>query len=79
MGNNRPVKVKDWIKFLKAHGCVELRKSKGSHVLWKCKNSYRTIVFRKSYKEIPPLHLKTNLQSMGYDLNYLYEWLSKNK
>lgn len=28
-------------------------------------------------KEIPAMHLKTNLETMGYDLEYLYNWIDK--
>lgn len=76
MGNNRPVKKKYWIRFLIAHGCEEQKRKTGtSHVFWKCPNCIRTIVFRNQNKEIPFIHLKTNLDTMGYDLNYLYDWL----
>lgn len=75
MGNNRPVKVKDWIKFLKAHGCRYDRTT--NHEVWKCPNCRRSIIFRGHHKSIPPMHLKTNLDTMGYDLQYLYNWLEK--
>lgn len=29
-------------------------------------------------KEIPFMHLKTNLASMGKTLEYLYDWIEKN-
>ncbi len=76
MGNNRPIKLKDWIRFLEAHDCKYARTTK--HENWKCKGCRRTITFRGQYKEIPALHLKTNLDSMGFDLNYLYNWIDKN-
>lgn len=78
MGNNRPVKKKDWIKFLKAHGFEKKRHKGTSHEHWKKKGVIRTIVFRSKPKEIPAMHLKTNLDSMGHDLKYLYNWLLNN-
>ncbi|HET7360993.1 MAG TPA: hypothetical protein VFI78_03585, partial [Salinimicrobium sp.] len=65
MGNNRPIKKKFWIQFLKAHGCKKKRHKSTSHEHWKCPNCYRTIVFRGQNKEIPALHLKSNLETMG--------------
>ncbi|MDR7215134.1 MULTISPECIES: type II toxin-antitoxin system HicA family toxin [Dyadobacter] len=78
MGNNRPVKLKDWIRFLEAHGCKHERHSSGSHDHWKCPGCWRTITHRIHLKEIPPMHLKTNLVSMGKTLEYLYDWIEKN-
>jgi len=77
LGNNRPVKKKDWVKFLLAHGFEKKRHNGTSHEHWK-KSNCRTITFRNQHKEIPALHLKTNLTSMGYDLNYLYTWIENN-
>jgi predicted RNA binding protein YcfA (HicA-like mRNA interferase family) len=81
VGNNRPVKKKDWIRFLRSRGCVERAKkgNSGSHTHWKCPNCYRTITFRINEKEIPPVHLQTNLSVMGLKLADLYDWLDKNK
>lgn len=78
MGNKRPVKVSDWEKFLLAHDCVQKRHKGTSHEHWKCPNCFRTITFRSQYKEIPAMHLKTNLITMGYTLEYLYKWIEEN-
>ena len=78
MGNNRPVKTKCWVKFLEAHKCKYLR-TKASHDLYKCPNCFRTITHREKDKEIPALHLQSNLKTMGYDLQYLYNWIKENK
>lgn len=77
MGNNRPVKTKFWVMFLKAHGCKYLR-TKASHDHYKCPNCWRTITHREKNKEIPALHLRTNLKTMGKTLEYLYNWIEKN-
>ena len=78
MGNNRPVKVKDWERFLTAHECKFVRHASGSHEHWKCPNCLRTITHRSQEKDVPALHLKTNLTTMKLTLEYLYDWLEKN-
>lgn len=77
MGNNRPVKTKNWIKFLLAHNCI-YKRTTASHVHYKCPNCFRTITFRELDKEIPSLHLRINLQTMGKTLEYLYSWIEEN-
>lgn len=77
MGNNRPVKTKDWIAFLEGHNCKYIR-TRASHDHYKCPNCIRTITHREKDKEIPALHAKTNLQTMGKTLQDLYEWIDKN-
>lgn len=77
MGNNRPVKTIDWVAFLKAHNCRYLR-TEASHDHYKCPNCLRTITHREKDKDIPALHCKTNLKTMGKTLKDLYEWIEKN-
>jgi predicted RNA binding protein YcfA (HicA-like mRNA interferase family) len=77
MGNNRPVKTKDWVAFLKAHDCKYLR-TKASHDHYKCPGCIRTITHREKDKDIPSLHLRTNLFSMGLTIDYLYKWIDEN-
>lgn len=77
MGNNRPVKTKDWIAFLESKNCYKAR-TKASHDHYKCPGCFRTITHREKDKEIPALHLKTNLFSMGLTLKDLYDWIDKN-
>ena len=77
MGNNRPVKVTDWEKFLLSHGCEKKRHNKTSHEHWKCPGCTRTIVHRSQYKEVPALYLQTNLKTMGLTLKDLYDWIDK--
>ena len=78
MGKNRPVNINDWIDFLKYNDCEYLRK-KGSHVHYKCPGCFRTITFRGNSKDIPALHLQTNLRSMGKSLSDLYTWIENKK
>ena len=77
MGNNRPVKTKYWLKFLKFKNCHHVR-TKASHHQYKCPKCKRPIVHRESYKEIPAMHLRTNLKTMGLTLEYLYKWIEEN-
>jgi len=78
LGNNRPIKTSDWERFLTEHDCEKKRHKGTSHVHYKCPNCIRTITFRGQEKEIPAMHLSTNLRTMGFTLSYLYEWLDKN-
>ncbi|MDQ1164618.1 putative RNA binding protein YcfA (HicA-like mRNA interferase family) [Flavobacterium sp. SORGH_AS 622] len=77
MGNNRPVKTKHWVAFLKAHGCNYIR-TKASHDQYRCPNCIRTITHREKDKEIPALHLHTNLFTMGLSMDYMYNWIEEN-
>lgn len=77
MGNNRPVKTKDWVSFLKAHGC-NYQRTTASHDHYKCPKCIRTITHREKDKDIPALHCKTNLMTMGLTLEYLYKWIDEN-
>ncbi len=77
MGNNRPIKTKCWVAFLLAHGCEYLR-TQSSHDHYKCPCCIRTITHREKDKDIPALHLKTNLTTMGKTLKELYEWVEAN-
>lgn len=76
MGNNRPVKTKDWIAYLKEQNCVYIR-THASHYIYECPNCLRPITFRESKKDIPAMHLKTNLFTLGKTLKELYEWIDK--
>jgi predicted RNA binding protein YcfA (HicA-like mRNA interferase family) len=77
MGNNRPIKIKDWVAFLKAHGC-KYQRTEASHDLYKCPNCIRPITHREKDKEIPAMHLRYNLKTMGMNIQYLYEWIEIN-
>ena len=78
MGNNRPIKTKDWVAFLLAHDCKYLR-ARASHDHYKCKGCFRTITHREKDDEIPLLHLKTNLKSMGLTIQDLHDWIKNNR
>jgi predicted RNA binding protein YcfA (HicA-like mRNA interferase family) len=73
----RPIRTKDWIAFLKAHGCTFIRIN-ASHHIYKCPGSIRTIVFRGNEKDIEPYHIKTNLRTLNLSLQELYKWIDEN-
>lgn len=73
----RPIKTKDWIRFIVAHGC-KYKRTKASHVYYQCPNCFRPITHREKGKDIPPMHLASNLKTMGKTLDYLYQWLKDN-
>ena len=77
MGNNRPVDTKIWIAFLLAHGC-KYDRTRSSHDHYKCPGCFRTITHREKDKQIPPMHLYTNLKTMGKTLKDLYTWIEAN-
>lgn len=67
----KPIPLKVWIKFLKYLGLVELPESSGtSHCQWNYppgdpRRLNRPITFRKSSKDIPGFHIKTNLTTLS--------------
>lgn len=77
MGDYRPIKTKLFIKFLKSHNCYRLKKSTGSHSYWKRPGLTRRITIREADKEIPPLHIKTNLETLGLNFKDLEEFIQK--
>jgi predicted RNA binding protein YcfA (HicA-like mRNA interferase family) len=64
--SHKPVPTKKFIKFLKKMG-LEYKRTKGSHDIWDKKDGslLRPVVFRPQYKDIPPLHIETNLETLG--------------
>ena len=64
-----PVPTKKWIRFLKINGVVFKRMGKGDHEIWdKIDGSLsRPITFISAEKEIPPMHIRTNLKTLGID------------
>jgi len=80
MGGFRPVKTKDFIKFLKANNCYRLKNtSGGSHNYWKRPGLTRRITIREVDKEIPPFHIKTNLETLGLNFEDLVSFINKKK
>lgn len=82
MGDYRPIKTKLFIKFLEHHNCYRHGEARGSHFYWKRPGLTRRIVIRESDKDIPPFHIKTNLDTLGLSIQDLLDFLdkkSKNK
>lgn len=80
MGGFRPVKTKHFIKFLKVNGCYRLKAtSGGSHSYWKRPGLTRRITIREADKEIPPFHIKTNLETLNLKFEDLEAFLDKKK
>lgn len=78
MGNDRPIKVKCWEKFLKSKNCYFDRKKGTSHDKWRCQNCIMSITFRGSEKEIPYSHIKSNLETMKVKHADFISWVKEN-
>ena len=60
----KAIPTKFFRKFLKSAGCHKDR-NEGGHEIWDREGLLRPIVFRANEKEIPLLHIHTNLQDLG--------------
>ena len=61
MGSTAPIPTKCFIKFLEYRGCQPARGT--NHTKWKCKGCKRSIIFDRSTKQVPYLHVKDQLES----------------
>ena len=77
MKYNKPTKTKDFIRFLEGHDCM-YKRTRASHDHYKCPKCFRTITFRGKAKEIPFIHLASNLKTMNMTVEYYYNWLKEN-
>jgi len=77
MGNDHPVKTRCWLRFLASKGCTYLR-TKSSHDMYKCPNCLQDIVFRGREKDVPAMHVRTNLRTMGIPYRESLEWKKEN-
>ena len=73
----KPVPTRKFIKFLKSIG-LEYKRTKGDHDIWdKIEGSLpRPVTFIGREKEIPPMHIITNLKTLNIDQK---EFLEKIK
>lgn len=64
----KPVDTRKFKKWLLSKGLKHIR-TEASHEIWDYPNDslLQPVVFRGSKKEIPPLHIKTNLRTLGID------------
>lgn len=76
-GNNGPVSTKCWESFLLANDC-QFQKNDGSHHKWKCPNCWRSIIFWGHKKEVPRMHIRSNLKTMGKTNTEFNEWAKEN-
>lgn len=74
MGKLDSVKTEVFVRFLRLLGLKEFNK-KGSHVKWKKPGQHRSCVIRPALKEISHRHIKTNLQSVGVEIDVFEKWL----
>lgn len=73
---NKPVKTSCWKNFLEYKKCDFLGINK--HEKWDCPNCDRPIVFRHQYKEIPRIHINSNLKTMQIPISEFNKWLDAN-
>lgn len=64
----KPIPTRKFIKFLKSIG-LEYKRTKGDHDIWdKTDGSLqRPVTFIGREKEIPPLHIQTNLKTLNIE------------
>jgi predicted RNA binding protein YcfA (HicA-like mRNA interferase family) len=62
----KPIPTRKWKKFLKKLG-LEYKRTKGSHEIWDYPDDslLRPVTFRSTEKDIPVIHIKTNLFTPG--------------
>jgi predicted RNA binding protein YcfA (HicA-like mRNA interferase family) len=63
----KSIETRLFIKFLKSIG-LEYKRTKGSHEIWDNINEpllERPVIFRGNEKQIPTMHLHTNLLTLG--------------
>jgi hypothetical protein len=77
MGNDRPIRVKCWIRFLESRGCKP-NSQNSSHTKWKCPGCFQSIIFWGDKKEIPFAHITTNLQTMKVTKDDFRKWIEEN-
>lgn len=71
------IKRKCFENFLESIGCAGPFQGKGDHIKYKCPNCKRPIVFR-TIREIPEIHIRTNLSTLGISTNDFLEYKNKN-
>lgn len=76
MGKAPPVPTRCFIKYLISIGCTEDHGSR--HAKWKCKGCLRSIIFDRNRKEIPYLHVHTNLKNLGKTMADFKKWANGN-
>ena len=72
----KPIPLNKWKKWLKMRG-LEYKRTEG-HEIWDYpegseKSILRPVTFRPSKKEVPGIHIHTNLKTLGVDYNIFLE------
>ena len=77
MGITAPVRTRCFEKWLEQQGCKEDKKST-NHRKFKCPGCRRSLIMDRGFKEIPFIHVKTNIKHMGWDMPRFKEWEKEN-
>ena len=77
MGELQLITNSEFRKFLEHIGC-EYKRQRGDHIVYTKKGINRPIIFRVK-GDIPILHLKTNLKTLGLTAKQFLEILNKIK
>ncbi len=74
----KPIPLIKYKKFLKSISCIYIR-TKGSHEIWNKEDDslIRPIIFRTNKKEVPIIHIHTNLKTLGMSIKEFNEIISK--
>jgi len=81
----KPIETKLFIEFLKSLGLVFIRKDQNHHDLYDYPDGHekgklkRPLSVRTNYKDIPILHIHTNLQNAGVKKSDFEAWLRNPK
>jgi len=74
----KPIPTAKWKKWLKSIG-LEYKRTEGSHEVWDYPDDslLRPVVFRGAKKEIPGIHIHTNLQTLNIDYKTFEKQIQK--
>ena len=74
----KPIPTAKWKKWLKSLG-LEYKRTEGSHEVWGYPDDslLRPVVFRGAKKEIPGVHIHTNLQTLNIDYKTFQKQIRK--
>ncbi len=74
----KPITTIKWKKWLKSLG-LKYKRTEGSHEIWDYPDDslLRPVVFRGNKKEIPGVHILTNLQTLDIDYKEFQKQIQK--
>jgi len=76
MASPPSIKTPCFIKFLLSKNCKPAEGKK--HNKWKCPGCFRSVIFDRSEKEIPYLHVKNAMRNLGTTMAAFKAWAAKN-